>query len=119
MSLFQLPGEVSKVTSMSNRRLRIQFDSQENLSQEQMATTMGLVEKYVWACFMPDTEIAIEDVINLPKLPAREDNQKSDSQRLRACLYVLWEQQGKKGDYELFYRTQMDRFINAVKEKLT
>ena len=38
--------------------------------------------------------------------------------RLRACLYVAWEQAGKPGEYEDFYRHRMERFINDVKNKL-
>ena len=58
-----------------------------------------------------------EDVVDLPELTT-DPGQKTPSQRLRACLFVLWEQQGKKGDFESFYRSKMERVIEWVKEKL-
>lgn len=47
-----------------------------------------------------------------------EDTQKTPSRRLRAVLFVLWRQQGSKGDFEIFYRERMDKLIEAVKAKL-
>ena len=117
--LFQIPGTVSKVTAKANRGLRIQFDTQENLGDEQLATSMSLVDKYVWGCFMPDTQIDIAEIIDLPDLPVREDGQKSPSQRQRAVLFVYWKQQGAKGDFEVFYNKSINDYIDNVKEKLT
>lgn len=99
--------------------MRIQFDTQENLTDEQLATSMSLVDKYVWGCFMPDTKIDVTNVINLPDLPAREDGQKSPSQRQRATLFVFWKQNGAKGDFEIFYNKNINEYIDKVKEQLT
>ncbi len=43
---------------------------------------------------------------------------KTPSQRLRASLYVLWEQRGSKGDFEEFYEDQMEKFIKRIKQEL-
>lgn len=48
-----------------------------------------------------------------------EPNDKSPSQRLRSVLFKYWEQQGKKGDFDAYYKSNMEKFISAVKEKLT
>jgi hypothetical protein len=48
----------------------------------------------------------------------RDVETKKPSQRLRAVLYVLWEQRGKQGEFNDFYRTQMEKVIEAVKSKL-
>ena len=58
------------------------------------------------------------DEPNAPTVTVEKDlNQKPASQRLRAVLYVLWEQQGNKGTFEDFYKMQMEKFISAVKDK--
>lgn len=44
---------------------------------------------------------------------------KTPSQRLRGVLYVLWEQTGKSGDFETFYRQKMEGLINLIKNKLS
>lgn len=118
-TLLTIPSTVSKVTTMANRSLRITFDTRESLSDAEMGRITALHEKYGWLAFLPGQEVAPEDLAGLPALPKREEDDKSPAQRLRACLYVLWEQKGKDGDYEDFYQKQMARFIDAVKEKLT
>ena len=46
------------------------------------------------------------------------DESKSPSQRLRAALFVLWKQEGGKGDFEVFYRLNMEKAIARVKKLL-
>lgn len=48
------------------------------------------------------------------------DDGKSPSQRLRAILYVYFEQKGRPGDdFEVFYRMQIEKIIGKIKEQLT
>lgn len=44
--------------------------------------------------------------------------QKTQAQRLRGVVYRLWEQTGKKGDSETYYRSVMESLIEQLKEKL-
>lgn len=47
------------------------------------------------------------------------DTPKTQSQRLRAALYILWEQQrADKMEFEEFYTKQMEHIIEAVKARL-
>lgn len=44
---------------------------------------------------------------------------KSPSQRLRAVLFILWKEcAGGVGDFEQFYRSQLEEIIESVKSKL-
>ncbi len=47
-----------------------------------------------------------------------EFSTKTPSMRLRACLYVAWEQSGKPGEWEDFYRHKMEFYINDIKSNL-
>jgi len=47
-----------------------------------------------------------------------ETETKTSSQRLRGVLFVLWEQSGKQGDFENFYKTKMEQIIDWIKGKL-
>lgn len=59
------------------------------------------------------------DEPNAPQVKVdKELNQKTSGQRLRGVLYVLWEQGNKDTEFEVFYKTQMEKFINLVKDKL-
>ena len=118
--IFQLDATVSKVTSMSNRSLRVQVDTQENLADESMAKVMALLDKYGHFVFLPDTRPIDEmDLLTIPPLKAREDIKQSSSQRLRGVLYVLWKQKGEQGEFENYYHSKMEKFISAVKDNLT
>ena len=48
----------------------------------------------------------------------KEVETKTQSQRLRAVIYVYWEQQGKKGTFEEFYRVTTEKIIDFIKGKL-
>lgn len=43
---------------------------------------------------------------------------KSESERLRGVLYKVWESEGRKGDFPLYYKIRMERFIDGEKAKL-
>lgn len=47
-----------------------------------------------------------------------EFDTKTPSQRLRATIFVLWKQRNEPGDFEGFYKRQMDKLIDFVKSKL-
>jgi hypothetical protein len=119
MSLISVPATVQGIKTMGNRSLRITVDSQENLSDESLASVASLHEKYGHWCFAVEQVISPDDLLKLPPLTAREEDEKSPAVRLRNCLYRLWEQQGKKGEFEVFYHAKMSTFIEAVKERLT
>lgn len=115
--VFQVNSEISKVTSMSNRSLRLQVDTEENLSDATIAQVFNYFEKrghFVFAIEM----IKPEDLLNLPEFKPDFKDEKSPAKRLKDVIYIWFEQSGKKGDFELFYRTKMDKFIEAVKNKL-
>ena len=43
---------------------------------------------------------------------------KTPSQKLRACLYVLWAETKSDQDFDVFYRDRMGRLVEWVKKKL-
>lgn len=117
-TIFQVPAEISKIVSMANRSVRLVCDTQENLTDEQMAKAMGMLQKTGWLTISVEP-VKAEDLLNLPELTYDKD-EKTSSQRLRACLFILWEQKGKPTEtFQSFYEQNLERFINAVKEKLT
>lgn len=117
-TLFQIQGDITDVRSRAKGAIRIVFESLEDRTEEQRAKAMAMHEKHGWFTFSVEP-IKPEQLINLPPLTYEKD-EKSPSQRLRASLYILWEQKGKPTDtFSAFYDQQMERFINAVQEKLT
>ena len=114
--LFQVPATVTKLMTMAQGSMRIIADTQEGLTDEMKGKLASLHEKFGWLTFSVEKRIAPEAIANLD--PIEEDNGKSPAQRLRNCLFVLWEQRGKVGTFEEFYRSTMEKFTDNIKEKL-
>jgi hypothetical protein len=84
------------------------------LSPEDKVEIMNIQGVSLMALFTP------LDEKNAPKYKIdKELEQKTPSNRLRNALYVLWEQSGSKEEFDDFYKKQMERFIEVVKEKLS
>lgn len=110
MSTFQVEGSLDGVSYLADGGVSLRFSTKE-LSPEDRVKVSYSHRQYGWICFK---ENAFKDE-DIPKQQA-EDGEKSPSQRLRAVLYILWKQRGSKGDYESFYRRQLDVAIDRVKK---
>uniref|UniRef100_A0A6H1ZRT1 Uncharacterized protein n=1 Tax=viral metagenome TaxID=1070528 RepID=A0A6H1ZRT1_9ZZZZ len=122
--MFQIPCQITKITTMRDRSIRLQIDTQE-ISTEEKALVFALHDKLGWMVFK-ETPIEQKDLLNLPDLPPikKGDKEKTDSQRQRAVLYLLWKQGDKKDlfgndcDDEIFYHQYMNKIIEHLKSKL-
>jgi hypothetical protein len=100
-----------------SRGIRLTVDTQEDLTAEQKAEVFNLYENLGWFFFLKEPTAVIKRD-ELPEIRL-EKGEKSPGQRLRAALYVYWEQRtDKKDDFELFYRRWMERAIDGIKEML-
>lgn len=110
--LIQVPASVVGMNPRQDRSWNIKFETQE-LSGEDVKTLANNFQGEGWLVFSPN-EIALKDV----PTDTAEAGVKSPSQRLRAVIYILWQQRGGKGDFESFYRTYLGTLIEYVKSKL-
>ena len=97
---------------MADRSWRITFDTRE-LSGEEVKILADNFQGEGWLLFSPN-ELSVSDI---PEEQA-ESGVKTPHQRLRSRMYILWKQQGSKGDFDSYYRTSMERLIDIVSEKL-
>ncbi len=118
-SIFQVPAEVSKVQSMSNRSIRLQIDTQENITDEEIAKLFAFFEKVGWFTFLPEErKIDAADVLTTPEWKPEFPEEKSPSSRMRGVIYRIWESRGKSGDFNDYYKKQMDKLCEALKEQI-
>lgn len=76
-------------------------------------------------CVLFDLQNVLVEMVILPKdekdpelvVVKTEVDQKTPSQRLRGIIFVHFEQLGKQGDFEAFYRTQMNLISEGYKAK--
>ena len=111
--IVQVPGILDSISTMKDRTIKLVFRTQE-LPAKEAGVLHGLAHQEGWVVFAPN-EI---DRKQVPTEPVEFDNDKSQGQRIRACLYRLWESRGKHGEFEIFYRQQTEKFIEAIKEKI-
>lgn len=111
MKVIQLPGYLSGFSSRADGSAGLRITTQE-LTPQDFADLQEVNGQFGTFYFRPndvqEIDIADEDV----------EESKKPSQRMRAVLYRLWEQNGKAGTFESYYREQMEKIITHVKGKL-
>jgi len=112
----QFPATIEKAETRSDRTLKLTLGTAKELGND-TATVFSLVHSEGWFVYSSNDDITEADV---PTEKAESGTHaKSSSQRLRAVIFVYWQQNGKSGNFEDYYRTQMEKLIEGVKEKLT
>lgn len=109
-----LSAQLLKVESRSDRTYKLIFNTQE-LRGEEAAKLLPLLQNQGWLLFSPE-ELEETDIPN--EKPDPMTGTKTQAQRLRGVIYRVWEQQGKPGDSESFYRSYMERLIEREKSNL-
>jgi len=109
-----LPVIVAGISSKVDGSIKIVLETRE-LPPQQAADLFALRNRESWAVLAPDEikEAKIPD-----EKPDSATGQKTPSQRLRNVLCVYWTQHGKQGDFESYYRVQIEKVIEQLKEKL-
>lgn len=112
--MIQIEAILDAITTRKDGGLKLVFVTNE-VSAIEGASFMEMRNGFGWLLFAPE-RIAES---TLPPEPAKSDiKRRSQSQRLRATLFRLWEQERPAIDFETFYITKMDSIIEWVKTKL-
>jgi hypothetical protein len=115
--LFQAPAQISKIETMSDGGVRVVIDTQEITDSEEMAKLFRLRKGDLGFFLFKNSAITNNDLPD--DIELEEGESKTPSQRLRNTLFVYWKEVKEgRGDFNGFYREQMEKFITLVKEKL-
>lgn len=112
MKAIQTQLQINRVTMKKDDSVSFSA-STPSLSDEELGEFRNISKVLVNALLEPDSGSS-----TVLKIKERVDDGKSPSQRLRAVMFVWWEQLGKPEDFEVFYRMKMEDLINFVKRKL-
>lgn len=114
MKAVQFPCQLQTLTTKVDGSIKVTLETQE-LSGQDMAELFSYRNLLGYVTFTPNLETRID----VPETPV-EDNSKSPSQRMRAVLFVMFEQSGKKkfDTFAQFYDVNMERLINQLKDRL-
>lgn len=112
-SLIQVPAQIVDFRPKADHSYKISFETRE-LTGEDVAILANNFQGEGWLVFKANGTVVPDEV-------PEEDAQagvKSQSERLRAVIYLLWKQNGGKGDFESFKRVYFEKLIEYVKSKL-
>ena len=113
--MISIPVTFDTATRRKDRSVRLAFTTTFEVTNQDFAEMDKLVQSAGWIGFKQNEAL---EVIDLPKEDA-PDNGKKPSQRLRAVLFRVWEQQtDQKEDFEAYYRRIMEELINKYKDLL-
>lgn len=112
MKAITCPVIIGSVSTRADNSVGIRLSTPE-LKPEEKTAFFELQGHQLKMLLQPDSMAEVE----LKEVKGQFD-QKTPGQRLRACLFILWKQSGEQGDYDDFYRRNMEKLIEYVKSKL-
>lgn len=111
--LVQVPASVVNMNPKADRSWKLVFETRE-LRGEEVKILADNFQGEGWLVFKPNEEPLPEDIPD----GSADSGTKSQSQRLRDVIFVLWKQKGGKGDFETYYRVYLEKLIEYTKSKL-
>lgn len=116
--IIHIQGHIGGVSTLKDRTVKLTIISAKEMTDPNELAQLFSINEEVVSIGMKVGHISKEDMIDIPEPQKDYRDEKSPGQRLRSAWFRLWEQQGKQGDFETFYKNQMERLINQIKEKL-
>lgn len=102
----QFSAQIVKASANQDRTIQIKLDTQE-LPAEEVAQILSLFNRQIWVV-MAETAITQSD-LKIPEVIEEMDS-KTPSQRLRDRMWVSFSKRGgKKGEFDSWYKGQLDK----------
>lgn len=111
--LVQLPVIVDDMKPNKDRSWKLRFETRD-LSGDEVSLLADALQGEGWLVFSPNQEVTVSDI----PTDTADAGVKSPATRLRAKLFVYWKATGGKGDFEGFYRTKIEQFIEVIDNKI-
>lgn len=111
---FQIPAVLEGITALKDGGLSIRFHTQEASDQDKLVA-MKFFQKFGWLLFSEQEHDDSQELEQIRKYTGG----KTPSQRLRAVIYIEYQQSGKTDlTFEQYYAQKMEKFIGYVKQNL-
>lgn len=111
---FTVSAQITAARPLADRSVSITVHTKE-LPKDEVSLIVDTFQNNPvgWLLFK-ENDIQVEEI---PEVDS-DFQAKSQSQRIRGCLYRLWEQRGSQGTFETFYKEQTEKIITYIKSKL-
>ena len=114
--MIKLQAQVTGISTKVDGSIKITSVTRE-LPGSDAAELLNLRGKEIWQLIdAGETNLTAEAIPQ--EAPKPGVGSKTPSQRLRAVIFVWWQQEGKDGDFEVFYNSKMEQLIDFCKAKL-
>ena len=114
--MLQVPAYITKVETTQDRGVKIIIHTQE-LTPEAGRAVFALKDRYGYMLFK-EGKVEQDDLLNIPDEVKPMRGEKTPSKRQRDLLFILWQKEGKQGDFELYYKSKMDSLCDRIKERI-
>jgi hypothetical protein len=116
--IFQVPATISKITTLHDRTIRLQVDTQEINDPKQEAMILGLRNRLGYFAYKI-SEITDKEVSAIPETVKINNGRKTASQRLRGAIYIYCKQNGMSDEAaEDFYQNKIEDYIQFWREQI-
>jgi uncharacterized Fe-S cluster-containing protein len=113
-----MPAQLDGYSRRKDRTVSLRFISQEKTSSEVMEIDEAL-HQFGILYFRGEEEMNPDEIEELDNIEIDlYDEPKTQSQRMRNVLFVLWKQDGEKGDFKKFYKQKTEEIIQHFKNKI-
>jgi hypothetical protein len=112
-----IQAQIEAISTRKDKTVKLTIGSQElpnAKAGELFSMQNSIVNLYLSNNLIQDEMMAEIDKVSIDTI----DKEKSPSKRLKAVLYVWWEQSDKIGTFDEFYRIKMEEIITHFKSKL-
>jgi hypothetical protein len=115
--MITIAGQIESISSRKDKTIKLTIGTQE-LSPNQAAELFTLTQQFCYLALKPEY-FTKEETESIDNLKTDLDTQKTPSQRLRAILYLNY-QQDSKGykDFSTYYQSEMEKICEHYKTKL-
>ena len=118
MSRLMFPVILDRWSRRKDRTASMTFITQEKTSAEIMEIDEAL-NQFGILYFRGEEKMNPNEIEELDNIDLDVyDEPKSQSQRLRNVLYILWKQEGERGDFKKFYKQKTEEIIQHFKNKI-
>lgn len=113
-----IPAIIESISTRADGTVKITIGTQE-LSQGKAGELFALTRKIAMIYISPKETVDQKEIDQVDKIDPDFTNTKTQSQRLRAVLFKMWDQntEGFK-DFDTFYKSKTDVIIEHFKSKL-
>lgn len=111
--LISVPAQVMGMSPRADRSWKLIFETRE-LGGDEVALLANNFQGEGWLLFKPNGQVSMDEV---PEGNA-DSGTKSQSQRLRERIFIMYKQSGSRVDFETYYRTTLERLIEYISSKL-